>query len=117
MKSELNFRAGALVLGLALAISGSAYKSAEAVKNHHGSPILGWFATNPDGSLATPYQRVDPDDLCHGDDVSCAKQYNIENGEPVSETGLEAKRSQLEFLLENKHRSTRTVPIFTSYPV
>ena len=96
MKSILNFRAGALVLGLVLAFAGSAFTQAEDANYVDKSRATAWFATHPNGDLIEPKQMVDPDLLCDGDVDICAKQYNIdENGEPTSATGLEAKQDRL----------------------
>lgn len=96
MKNILNFRAGALFLGLALAFAGSAFTASEQPRSADGSQQTRWFQTDPEGDLIHPYQMIDPASTCDGDEEFCAKQYYVNsNNQPVSPTGLVAKRTEL----------------------
>lgn len=84
MKSILNFRAGALVLGLALAFAGSGFTSDNdsLVRNSY------WFSTTESGMPQQPLKE-EPDCDARSGDV-CAKLYESTdivfdgNGDPQS---------------------------------
>lgn len=80
---KLNVGAAAVVMGVALAVTGSAFIPKDEAR---ASNDVGWFKTNPDGTILVPHQAVDPGSFCEGSEVYCAKEYNLVAGEPTTET-------------------------------
>ena len=91
-KFKLNLSLIALVLGLSLAVAGSAFRAPEVVKTESTD----WFLLNEStGQLIQPYQTVDPDNICPvAGSKYCAREYNVVNDVPTSATSTPVRMKQ-----------------------